>query len=82
MILKKGGIAGGTVVRGVAGFTQEKGISSTSLVDTGSGLLPLVVEFLETEKKVEKILPLVINMVGNRLISVCDAEILHGGSFR
>jgi PII-like signaling protein len=74
------GIAGATVVRGVAGYTRSAGISTTSLVDAG-GKLPLVVEFIDEEQHVERILPLLREMVGNRLITTSDVAIRHGGAF-
>ena len=40
------GCAGGTVLRGLAGFTKGGGIVTTSLVDVGSKL-PVVVHFVE-----------------------------------
>ena len=61
------GIAGGTVLRGVAGFTHSTGLATTSLVDAG-GRLPLVVEFIDSAEKVEAILPHLREMVGQRLI--------------
>lgn len=73
-------IAGATVVRGVAGYTKATGISTTSLVDAG-GLLPLVIEFIDFEDHVERILPTIAGMVGKRLITTTDIEIRHGGAF-
>jgi hypothetical protein len=78
--LGKAGIAGATVVRGVAGYTRSAGISTTSLVDAG-GTLPLVVEFIDEEQHIVGILPQIIAMVGNRLITTTPTEIRHGGAF-
>jgi hypothetical protein len=78
--LAKGGIAGATVVRGVAGYTKSRGIATTSLVDAG-GLLPLVLEFIDSEENVERLLPMLYEMVGNRLIATSDLDIRHGGAF-
>jgi PII-like signaling protein len=75
------GIAGATVVRGVAGYTRSRGISTTSLVDAG-GTLPLVVEFIDEEHHVERILPAIKPMVGNRLITTSPVTIRHGGAFQ
>jgi PII-like signaling protein len=78
--LAKQGIAGATVVRGVAGYTKSAGISTTSLVDAG-GKLPLVVEFIDEEQHVEAMLPTLEKMVGQRLITTSALNIRHGGSF-
>ena len=79
--LAKQGIAGATVVRGVAGYTRSRGISTTSLVDAG-GTLPLVIEFIDEEHHVERILPAIRTMVGNRLITSYPVQIRHGGAFQ
>jgi len=79
--LAKEGIAGATVLRGVAGYTRSAGICTTSLVDAG-GLLPLVVEFIDAEGHVESILPKIVGMVGDRLITLSELEIRHGGALQ
>ena len=60
-------IAGGTVLRAVAGFTGHGEVQSTSLVDVG-GKLPLVVEFIDSETAIERVMPLLKKMAGQRLI--------------
>jgi len=74
-MLHREGMAGGTVVRGVAGFTGAEGVHSTSLVDAG-GKLPLVVHFIDTEEKIQRILPLLREMTWHRLIAVQPVEIV------
>ncbi|HXE89346.1 MAG TPA: DUF190 domain-containing protein [Terriglobales bacterium] len=78
--LAKEGMAGATVLRGVAGYTRAAGISTTSLVDAG-GLLPLVIEFIESEENIERMMPTITKMVGNRLVTVTEVDIRHGGAF-
>ncbi|MBI4005052.1 MAG: DUF190 domain-containing protein [Gammaproteobacteria bacterium] len=67
-MLHKHGLAGGTVLRAVAGFTGHGGVQTTSLVDAG-GKLPLVVEFIDTADAVERVMPFLRNMAGKRLIT-------------
>jgi PII-like signaling protein len=66
-MLHERGVAGGTVLRAVAGFTGKGGVETTSLVDAG-GRLPLVIEFIDTREKVEAVLPELRQMVGARLL--------------
>ncbi len=66
-MLHERGVAGGTVLRAVAGFTGKGNVETTSLVDAG-GKLPLVIEFVDSAEKVESVLPEVRTMVGERLI--------------
>lgn len=65
--LHEQGVAGGTVLRAVAGFTARGGVETTSLVDAG-GKLPLVVQFIDTAEIVERVLPLIRRMAGRRLV--------------
>ncbi|MBI2994104.1 MAG: DUF190 domain-containing protein [Gammaproteobacteria bacterium] len=66
-MLHEQGLAGGTVLRAVAGFTGQGGVQSTSLVDVG-GKLPLVIEFIDSPEAVERVMPLLKQMAGSRLI--------------
>lgn len=61
------GLAGGTVLHAIAGFTGGGGVETTSLVDAG-GKLPLVIEFIDTAENVERVMPELRKMVGRRLI--------------
>lgn len=63
----RNGVAGGTVLRAVAGFTGKGGVETTSLVDAG-GRPPLVIEFIDSAPKVEAVMPELKKMVGSRLI--------------
>ncbi|HTP24235.1 MAG TPA: DUF190 domain-containing protein [Anaeromyxobacteraceae bacterium] len=68
------GVAGGTVLRAVAGFTARGGVQTTSLVDAG-GKLPLVIEFVDSAASVERVLPAIRRMVGDRLIVCASVEL-------
>jgi hypothetical protein len=73
-MLHRRGIAGGTVLRAVAGFTGKGGVETTSLVDAG-GKLPLVIEFIDSEANVERVIPELRKMVGDRLIVRARVEV-------
>jgi hypothetical protein len=66
-MLHREGIAGGTVLHAVAGFTAHGQVETSSLVDAG-GKLPLVIEFIDTVENTERVTPLLRTMVGQRLI--------------
>ena len=76
-MLHEQGIAGGTVLRAVAGFTHHGRVETTSLVDAG-GKLPLVIEFIDNLEHVEQIMPHVKQMAGHRLIIRQRVEIVPG----
>jgi hypothetical protein len=71
--LQQEGCAGGTVLRGLAGFTKA-GVVTTSLVDAG-GKLPLVIEYIDSPEMVERVLPHLREIVGNRLITLEAMEL-------
>ncbi len=76
-MLHQQGLAGGTVLRAVAGFTGRGGVQTTSLVDAG-GKLPLVIQFVDTMENVERVMPLLKKMSGNRLITREQVEVEQG----
>ena len=75
LFLERSGCAGGSVLRGVAGFTAGIGVVTTSLVDVGRKL-PLVVEFVERAEKVSEVLPELRRMVSPRLITLEEVEVV------
>ncbi|HZS01912.1 MAG TPA: DUF190 domain-containing protein [Chloroflexota bacterium] len=54
--LRREGAAGATVMRGIAGFGAHSRIHTASLVDLSSDL-PLVLEWVDTQERVEALLP-------------------------
>jgi len=72
-MLHKEGLAGGTVLRAVAGFTGSGGVQTTSLVDAG-GNLPLVVEFVDSVEAVNRVMPILKQIAGKRLIVMQDVS--------
>jgi uncharacterized protein len=74
-MLHREGIAGGTVLHAVAGFTAHGKVETTSLVDAG-GKLPLVIEFIDSAQAIERVMPLLKKMAGHRLIVRQHVEIV------
>jgi PII-like signaling protein len=68
------GVAGATVLKGVAGFGADHHLHSSSLVDI-SDRLPLKIEFIETREKVEELLPMLEEMAGSGLIELQETEV-------
>lgn len=66
-MLREEGMAGATVLHAVAGFTLKGGVHTSSLVDT-NGKLPLVIDIIDTEEKVLRVLPRLKEMAPHRLI--------------
>lgn len=65
--LREEQIAGATVLHAVAGFTGRGRVKTATLVDAG-GKLPLVLIFVDTAEHVDRVLPTIKEMSGQRLI--------------
>ena len=73
--LRAKGLAGATVLRGVAGF------GASSVVHTDKVLrlsldLPLIIEVVETEKAIQALLPDLDQMIGGGLITLERARVI------
>jgi uncharacterized protein len=69
------GIAGATVVKGVAGFGSRHRMHSAHILEI-SDHLPIKVEFIEAREKVEAILPELQKRAASGLIEVQETTIL------
>ena len=73
-VLKKEGLAGATVTRGLAGFGAHSRIHLAS-IETLSADLPLIVEVVDTAEAIGRALALVSPMVREGLITIEDVQI-------
>ena len=68
--LRREGFAGATVIHGVAGFGASSVIHTTSLIDLSADL-PVLIEVVDDEAHVERLLPILDQMVtGGALVTV------------
>jgi uncharacterized protein len=74
-VLFHGGIAGATVIKGVAGFGAEHRMHSAHILEISDNL-PIKIEFIETHEKVDAILPELEKMIGSGLIEVQETAII------
>ena len=75
--LRAEGFAGATVFHGVAGFGATSVIHTASLVDLSADL-PVLVEVVDDEAHVEKLLPILDEMVtGGALVTVEKVRVLR-----
>ena len=56
------GIAGATVVRGIEGYGAHSRIHKTSFVELSDDL-PIIIEIVDTEEKIEALLPEIDRMI-------------------
>jgi PII-like signaling protein len=73
---KHHGTAGATGTRGVAGFGAHSTIHTASIVDLSSDL-PLVLEWVDTEERVTRLLPSIEEMLQGGLITTDPVRIIR-----
>lgn len=69
------GVAGATVIKGVAGFGANHRMHAAHLLEI-SDHLPIKVEFIETREKVDAILPELQKRTGSGLIELQEITIV------
>ncbi len=72
------GARGATVLRGIEGFGPEHHLSSERLPDISENL-PLIIEIVESEDRVNALLPVLDQLVQRGTITVAPVEIVYGG---
>jgi len=75
-LLRREGAAGATVRRGIAGYGAHSTIHAASLVDLSADL-PLILEWVDTEARVGRLLPEVDAMLQGGLITVDSVTIVR-----
>jgi uncharacterized protein len=68
------GVAGATVLKGIAGFGADHHMHSSNLVDI-SDHLPLKIEFIETREKVDALLGKLEELAGTGLVEVQETTV-------
>ena len=76
-LARQQGIAGATVFRGIEGFGPEHHLSTDRLPDIADNL-PMIVEIVEREERIEALLPLVDRLVVRGMMTVTPVTIVSG----
>lgn len=76
--LREHGVVGATVSRGVVGYGVDKLIKRAGILDLSADL-PMVVEAVDTEEKINTVLPVITPMVGKGLMYVVDVDVIKHG---
>lgn len=77
-LVQSHGAAGATVLRGIEGFGPEHHLSTERIPDISDNL-PLIVEIVESEERIEALLPLLDRIVQRGMITVAPVEIVYHG---
>jgi len=75
LTLRERGFAGATVLRGIAGFGASARLHTDRVLRLSVDL-PLVVEVVETEEKIQEILPELDQLIGGGLVTLEKARVL------
>ena len=74
-VLREQHFAGATVFRGIMGFGASSRIHTDKFLELSTDL-PIVVECIDTEEKIEAILPVLDEMIGGGLITLERARVI------
>lgn len=73
--LRREGFAGATVFRGVAGFGARSVVHTTHLLRLSEDL-PIVVEVVDTAERVERLVPILDEMISEGLVTMEKVRVL------
>jgi len=68
------GLAGATVLRGLEGFGARSRLHTSKVLRLSSDL-PIVIEIVDTEEKIEQFLPLIDNAIPEGLATIEKVEV-------
>ena len=71
---RENGLAGATVLRGLEGYGAHSRLHTAKILRLSSEL-PIVIEIVDTEEKIESFLPLIDDAVGEGLATVEKVEV-------
>jgi PII-like signaling protein len=74
--LRREGFAGATVLRGLAGFGARSVVHTTHLLELSRDL-PIVVEVVDTEEHVDRLKPILDEMVSDGLVTLEKVYVLR-----
>ncbi len=74
-LLRQRGFAGATVFRGIMGFGASAGLHTEKVLRLSLDL-PIVVECVETEERIQSILPDLDRMIGGGLVTLERARVI------
>lgn len=74
-MFRESGLAGATVLRGIAGFGADAKVHTDKILRLSLDM-PVVIEVIETEEKIQEVLPELDQMIGGGLITLERARVI------
>lgn len=71
-------LAGATVLRGPMGFGQSSRLHTAKILRLSEDL-PLIIEIVDAEEKINELLPALEEMIGGGLVTLEKVQVLHYG---
>jgi PII-like signaling protein len=75
-LLRTEGFAGATVLRGISGFGAHSVYHTQKLLDLSADL-PLIVEVIDSQEKIDAIMPRIDAMMGGGMITLEKATVIR-----
>ena len=69
------GLAGATVVRGIEGFGKASRVHTTRILRLSADL-PILIEIVDTDEQIDRILPVLDEMVGEGLVTLEKVHVI------
>jgi PII-like signaling protein len=69
-------LAGATVLRGPMGYGKSSRVHTTKILQLSMDL-PLVIEIVDSEEKINAFLPMLDQMIGGGLVTLEKVKVLH-----
>jgi PII-like signaling protein len=73
--VRQEGLAGATVLRGIEGFGADSRLHTARILRLSEDL-PVVVEIVDSPEQIERILPILDEMVGEGMVTVERVEVI------
>jgi PII-like signaling protein len=75
-LLRKEGLAGATVLRGVCGFGAHSVFHTQKLLDLSADL-PIVVEVVDSQERIDAVMPRIDEMMGGGMITLEKVSVIR-----
>ena len=74
-LIRQEGLAGATVLRGIEGFGASSHLHTSRILRLSEDL-PVVVEFVDDEENIERLLPIIDGMIGDGMVTVERVQVV------
>lgn len=74
--LREEGLAGATVIRGIEGFGAKSHLHTSRILRLSEDL-PLLIEVVDEVARIDAVLPMLDEMVGDGLVTLERVEVVH-----